>query len=51
MWLQGVCLDLESGNTEKWCVGVVRVGPATLWATLEDTLTSLVLDHWQSLQR
>lgn len=45
---------LERNNREsgqRWAVGAVRVTPATLWAALEETLTSLVLHHWEALAR
>ncbi|XP_063612457.1 cortactin-binding protein 2-like [Penaeus indicus] len=45
---------LERNNCEsgqRWAVGAVRVTPATLWAALEETLTSLVLHHWEALAR
>ncbi|XP_068201010.1 cortactin-binding protein 2-like isoform X3 [Palaemon carinicauda] len=34
-----------------WAIGAVRVTPATLWAALEETLTSLALHHWEVLAR
>ena len=34
-----------------WAIGAVRVTSATLWAALEETLTSLVLHHWEALAR
>ncbi|KAK8725281.1 hypothetical protein OTU49_010794 [Cherax quadricarinatus] len=37
--------------SERWAIGAVRVTSATLWAALEETLTSLALHHWDSLTR
>ncbi|KAK7016427.1 hypothetical protein SK128_021084 [Halocaridina rubra] len=38
-------------GTSRWAIGVVRVTPATLWAALEETLTSITLHHWESMAR
>ncbi|XP_045624047.2 LOW QUALITY PROTEIN: cortactin-binding protein 2 [Procambarus clarkii] len=37
--------------SERWAIGAVRVTSATLWAALEETLTSLALHHWDALAR
>lgn len=36
---------------KRWAIGAVRVTSATLWAALEETLTSLALHHWDTLAR
>lgn len=40
-----------NSRSRRWAVGVARVTPTTLWASLEDTLTSLTLHHWEALSR
>lgn len=41
----------EENGSSCWAIGAVRVTPATLWAALEETLTSLALHHWEALAR
>lgn len=36
---------------KRWAIGAVLVTSATLWAALEETLTSLALHHWDTLAR
>ncbi|XP_066938725.1 cortactin-binding protein 2-like isoform X2 [Macrobrachium rosenbergii] len=44
-------IEEEGKSNCLWAIGAVRVTPATLWAALEETLTSLALHHWEALAR
>ena len=46
--------ELESSSNEhgeRWPIGAVRVTTTTLWAVLEEALTSLALHHLDTLAR
>lgn len=52
--------EFESGSSssssnkhhgERWPIGAVRVTTTTLWAVLEEALTSLALHHLETLTR